>query len=426
MRKVDSETSQAVISRAWGSDLPTRRHAEVSRPVSLTRTHPCRRSHDISADKLARLIGTPKCPALIDVRTEEDFAADPRLIPGAVRRSHEDGRRLGRRIRRPLGHRRLPARARSWPGRRRLAAARPTSPAETLEGGFEAWKAAKLPLVPARKLPPRDAAGPHGLGHARAAEDRPHRLPLADPPLRRSRRRVPVRGAGRGRGRRRALQRRAVRHRGRVLEPSRRALHLRRDGRGVRARDRAAAAAGDDRARRRHRAARPRAGSAGPARRLARPVAHVRRRSRAARGRHGALRRVLSLVPRRHRAKRTTGRPTRRSRECDIAVERDDRPRPMPATASASARPFGSGCGSPLLSLRRAGRADRGDAPHPGRGEALDLREPVPARAELLHAAAGPGGAAARDLYRLAAAPDRGGSSPAACSSCPASSPSWR
>ena len=44
----------------------------------------------ISPDKLARLIGTADAPVLIDVRTEADFAADPRLIPGAVRRSHED------------------------------------------------------------------------------------------------------------------------------------------------------------------------------------------------------------------------------------------------------------------------------------------------------------------------------------------------
>ena len=28
----------------------------------------------------------PKCPVLIDVQTEDDFAADPRLIPGAIRR----------------------------------------------------------------------------------------------------------------------------------------------------------------------------------------------------------------------------------------------------------------------------------------------------------------------------------------------------
>ena len=44
----------------------------------------------ISPDKLARLIGTAKTPALIDVRTDEDFAADPRLIPGAIRRNHKE------------------------------------------------------------------------------------------------------------------------------------------------------------------------------------------------------------------------------------------------------------------------------------------------------------------------------------------------
>ena len=40
----------------------------------------------ISAEKLARLIGTPNCPAIIDVRDDDDFAADPRLIPGSLRR----------------------------------------------------------------------------------------------------------------------------------------------------------------------------------------------------------------------------------------------------------------------------------------------------------------------------------------------------
>ena len=43
----------------------------------------------ISAEKLARLIGVPHGPTLIDVRTKEDFAADPRFIPGAIRRPHE-------------------------------------------------------------------------------------------------------------------------------------------------------------------------------------------------------------------------------------------------------------------------------------------------------------------------------------------------
>jgi len=37
----------------------------------------------ISPEKLARLIGRRDCPVLIDVQTDEDFAADPRLVPGA-------------------------------------------------------------------------------------------------------------------------------------------------------------------------------------------------------------------------------------------------------------------------------------------------------------------------------------------------------
>jgi hypothetical protein len=62
--------------------------------------------------------------------------------------------------------------------------------------------------------------------------------------------------------------------------------------------------------------------------------------------------------------------------------------------------------------LRRTGGADRADAPRAGRGPQVDLRRPVPACAELLHDAAGTGGAAARHLYRLAPArhtrrPDR-------------------
>ena len=42
----------------------------------------------ISSEKLARLIGTPRAPVLIDVRTDEDFAADPRFIPASIRRDH--------------------------------------------------------------------------------------------------------------------------------------------------------------------------------------------------------------------------------------------------------------------------------------------------------------------------------------------------
>ena len=45
--------------------------------------------NSISADKLARLIGVPHCPVIIDVRTDKDYEADPRFPPGALRRRPE-------------------------------------------------------------------------------------------------------------------------------------------------------------------------------------------------------------------------------------------------------------------------------------------------------------------------------------------------
>ncbi|WP_018260222.1 chromate resistance protein ChrB domain-containing protein [Methylobacterium sp. WSM2598] len=112
----------------------------------------------IPVDKLARLVGTPGCPPLLDVRTDEDFAADPHLIPGAGRRPWRDpaswaGALAGRaaivicRSGRTLSHG-----VAAW---LRQAGV----PAESLEGGSEAWRAAGLPMVPQAKLPPRDAEG---------------------------------------------------------------------------------------------------------------------------------------------------------------------------------------------------------------------------------------------------------------------------
>lgn len=112
----------------------------------------------ISADKLARLIGTATTPALIDVRPDEDFAADQRLIPGSVRRNHHKAADWGGEFAgRPV----------IVVGRRGQQFAHGTAAwlrhlhvkAEVLEGGFEGWKAAKLPLVPVSKLPARDARG---------------------------------------------------------------------------------------------------------------------------------------------------------------------------------------------------------------------------------------------------------------------------
>ena len=63
--------------------------------------------NSISSEKLWRLIGVPHGPALVDVRAKEDFAADPRFIPGAVRRALRNGVVLGAGIRRAPSRRDL-------------------------------------------------------------------------------------------------------------------------------------------------------------------------------------------------------------------------------------------------------------------------------------------------------------------------------
>jgi rhodanese-related sulfurtransferase len=114
--------------------------------------------NEITVPQLGRLIGLPDAPAIIDVRTDEDAAADPRLVPGAVRR---DWRRAGEWAREFAGRRavilcqrglKISQGACAWARHEGVEA-------ETLEGGFEAWKTAGAPLVPAARLPARDAQG---------------------------------------------------------------------------------------------------------------------------------------------------------------------------------------------------------------------------------------------------------------------------
>jgi rhodanese-related sulfurtransferase len=113
----------------------------------------------ISSDKLARLIGTAKAPTLIDVRIDEDFAADPRLIPGAVRRSHRDVQEWAPRLaaQSPVvvicqkGHK-LSEGTAAWLRQSGVAA-------ESLEGGHLGWTETQKPTVPADRIPGRDGRG---------------------------------------------------------------------------------------------------------------------------------------------------------------------------------------------------------------------------------------------------------------------------
>jgi rhodanese-related sulfurtransferase len=114
--------------------------------------------NSISVDKLARLIGTPGCPIVIDVRTDEDTADDPSLVPGSVQRSLDTVQTWVPKLstsatvvvcRRglKLSH-----------GVAALLRANGVT-AEVLEGGHVAWRNAGLPGVPINKVPSRDLEG---------------------------------------------------------------------------------------------------------------------------------------------------------------------------------------------------------------------------------------------------------------------------
>lgn len=111
----------------------------------------------IAPDKLMRLVGTPRCPAIVDVRTDEDFAADPRLFPSAQRRAASDVTRWAEEIAGPAvvvcqKGLKLSHGAAAW-------LRHEGTPAEVLEGGFEAWREAGLPLILEAAIPPRNGGG---------------------------------------------------------------------------------------------------------------------------------------------------------------------------------------------------------------------------------------------------------------------------
>ena len=112
----------------------------------------------ITVAQLARLTGTPETPVVIDVRTDEDFAKDPRTLPGTVRRDFRS----------------VAAWAGDFPGRSIVVVCQRGAKlsqgvaawirhaggrAEALEGGFVAWAAAGGVLVKPDHVPQRGALG---------------------------------------------------------------------------------------------------------------------------------------------------------------------------------------------------------------------------------------------------------------------------
>jgi rhodanese-related sulfurtransferase len=112
----------------------------------------------ISSDKLVRLIGISRGPTLIDVRPDEEFAVEPLLIPGTLRRPSADIAAWAGQFR----DRAAVIVCRDGGASSQGVAARLRHEgvaAEALEGGIAGWAAAGLPMVPETVLPKRDSEG---------------------------------------------------------------------------------------------------------------------------------------------------------------------------------------------------------------------------------------------------------------------------
>ncbi len=107
---------------------------------------------EIALPKLARLIGTPSAPDILDVRVLDDYLLDQRILPASCRRQHttvadwcDDYKSKFVVVVCQRGAK-LSQGTAAW---LRQAGAEALS----LEGGFEAWRDAQLPLVPVARIP---------------------------------------------------------------------------------------------------------------------------------------------------------------------------------------------------------------------------------------------------------------------------------
>src|SRR5262245_25440885 len=109
----------------------------------------------ITTQQLSRLIGLPTAPTVVDVRIDDDYRADPRLLPGSLRRDYRAIARWAPDYRGKsvvvACHRgqKLSEGTAAWLRHEGIDA-------QTLEVGFEGWKKAGELLVRTDKLPPRD------------------------------------------------------------------------------------------------------------------------------------------------------------------------------------------------------------------------------------------------------------------------------
>src|SRR5258707_684875 len=114
---------------------------------------------EITVPQLSRLIGLPDSPAIVDIRSDEDFAADSRLIPGSQGREFSSVEAWGADYH---GQQAIVSCQNGLQLSQGVAARMRCQgvDAQTLQGGgYEAWRENGQLLLRTEKLPPRDAAG---------------------------------------------------------------------------------------------------------------------------------------------------------------------------------------------------------------------------------------------------------------------------
>ena len=111
--------------------------------------------NEISVQKLSKLIGTPECPIIIDVRIDEDFDDDPRLIPGAIRHPFTEIASLVPALRSNRAVVYCQKGLKISEGAAAILRTHNIS-AEVLEGGQFAWRDAGEPSVNAKRIPAKN------------------------------------------------------------------------------------------------------------------------------------------------------------------------------------------------------------------------------------------------------------------------------
>jgi rhodanese-related sulfurtransferase len=113
---------------------------------------------EITVSQLSRLIGIPNTPAIVDVRIDDDYRADPRMLPASQRRDHKavqqwaaeyHGRTV---IVVCLKGQKLSEGTAAWLRHEGIDA-------QSLEGGFEGWSKSGELLLRVDRLPARDEQG---------------------------------------------------------------------------------------------------------------------------------------------------------------------------------------------------------------------------------------------------------------------------